>query len=33
MVNKEFYSETYLKTFREHKGYIYVAWLGYLTLD
>lgn len=33
MVNKEFYSETYLKTFRDDKGYIYVAWLGYLTLD
>ena len=33
MVNKEFYSETYLKTFHDSKGFIYVAWLGYLTVD
>lgn len=33
MVNKESYSETYLKTFHHDKGFVYVAWLGYLTVD
>lgn len=33
MVNKEYYRETYLKTFYDEKGYLYVGWFGYLTLD
>jgi len=33
MVNKEYFSETYLNAYYNERGYVYAGWLGYLTIE